>query len=151
MSPASSASASPLPRKLGLHGDIVFTVRHAPHGFAEALAAAGGTGDAVWQQSLLAPLDLVIAFHTHRERLAAEWPKLTAPLAPEGAVWIAHPKPSGDVATDLDEASVRAVAAAGHWTDDKSCSIDGTWTALRFVRAPERLRPRDRARRPRGR
>jgi hypothetical protein len=145
------SSASPLPRKLGLHGDIVFTVRHAPAGFADALAAAGGTGEAVWQQSLLAPLDLVVAFHTRRDHLVADWPRLTAPLAPDGALWVAYPKPGSGSVSDLDAAAVRAAAGPDRWTDDKSCSIDDTWTALRFVRAPERVRPRERARRARGR
>lgn len=136
---------STLPKKLGLGGEIVFTVRHAPAGFAEKVAADGGTGDAIWQQSLLAPLDLVIAFHTRRELLVAEWPKLVAPLAPEGAVWLAWPKPTADVETDLSDDALRSITRTSGWVDDKACSIDDTWSALRFVRRQEPRRPKDAA------
>lgn len=138
-------STTPLPRKLGLGGEIVFTVRHAPDGFAELLAADGGTGDAVWQQSLLAPLDVVIAFHTRRDLLVAEWPKLTSPLAPTGAVWIAWPKKTSGVATDITEDVLRAELLPTGWVDNKVCAIDATWSGLRFVKRQELRRPKDAA------
>ncbi|MCB1000253.1 MAG: hypothetical protein KDB40_13240 [Acidimicrobiales bacterium] len=141
----STGTASPLPKKLGLSGEIVFTVRRAPSGFAAQLAAEGGTGDAIWQQSLLAPIDLVIAFHTHRALLVAEWPKLTAPLAPGGGVWIACPRPGAGLDTDLTEDAVRAALLPTGWVDDKACTIDAAWSALRFVARPTTQRPKDRA------
>jgi hypothetical protein len=136
---------STLPKKLGLGGEIVFTVRHAPAGFAEKVAADGGTGDAIWQQSLLAPLDLVIAFHARHDLLVADWPKLIAPLAPDGAVWVAWPKPTSGVDTDLTADALRAAVLPTGWVDDKACSIDDTWSALRFVRRQEQKRPKDAA------
>jgi hypothetical protein len=141
----SGRDTSTLPKKLGLGGEIVFTVRHAPAGFAETVAADGGIGDAIWQQSLLAPLDLVVAFHGRRDLLVAEWPKLIAPLAPDGAVWVAWPKPTAGVDTDLDADALRSVARSSGWVDDKACSIDDTWSALRFVRRQEPRRPKDAA------
>ena len=139
-------SGSPLPKKLGLTGDVVFTVRHAPEGFAALLEADGGTGDAIWQQSLLAPLDVVVAFHTQRVALAAEWPRLVAPLSPDGAVWIAWPKAATGVATDLTEDVLRAELLPSGWVDDKACTIDATWSGLRFVRRKEQRRPKEAAR-----
>jgi hypothetical protein len=138
-------SGSPLPKKLGLTGEIVFTVRHAPDGFAELLDAEGGTGDAVWQQSLLAPLDVVVAFHTQRVALAAEWPRLVAPLGPAGAVWIAWPKKTSGVATDITEDVLRAEILPTGWVDNKVCAIDATWSGLRFVQRKELRRPKDAA------
>ena len=141
-----TGSTTPLPTKLGITDDCVFTVRHAPPGFAELL---GDIGDAVWQQSLLAPLDLVIAFHTHRALLDAEWPRISEPVHPDGGVWVAVPKPTSGVTTDLSEDVVRARLLKLGWLDNKTCGIDETWTAVRFARRPERLRPKENAKRKR--
>ncbi len=137
-----SAPAS-LASKLEVAGDIVFTVRHAPHGFAAVL---GDIGEAVWQKSLFAPLDLVVAFHTTRAGLAEEWPSLVEAAEPVGLIWVAWPR-EGTRPTDLNEDKIRRIAAG--WTDNKACSIDGTWDALRFAMQPKRLRPKDNAKRKR--
>lgn len=143
---SSAPSTSSLPKKLGITGDIVFTVRRAPQGFAAQLEADGGVGDAVWQQSLMAPLDLVIAFHTNRELLMGELARLLEPVHPDGAVWIASPKPSSGVATDITDEGLRKALSKVGWDDDKTCGIDDTWTATRFVRRKQTHRPKDNAR-----
>jgi hypothetical protein len=141
-------SANPLAVKLGIVGDAVFTVVGAPVGFAETL---GDHGDAVWQHSLLAPLDVVVAFFTARDRLVGAWPKLTAAAAPAGAVWVAWPKRASGVATDLSEDVLREVLLPSGWVDNKVCAIDDTWSGLRFVLRVE-LRPGAKAaKRPRDR
>lgn len=144
MSAGAGYSGTPLAKKLGIEGDAVFTVRHAPAHFAELL---GDFGDAVWQQSLLAPLDVVVAFHTVRAVLRTEWPKLTAPLQEAGAVWIAWPKRSSGVATDITEDVLRAELLKTGWVDNKVCAIDDTWSGLRFVKRKELRRPKDNTRR----
>jgi hypothetical protein len=137
-------SGTPLAKKLGIEGDVVFTVRRPPADFAQML---GDIGDAVWQQSLLAPLDVVIAFHTARSALVAEWPKLTTPLQPDGAVWVAWPKRTSGVPTDITEDVLRAELLRTGWVDNKVCAIDDTWSGLRFVRRKELRRPKDNTRR----
>jgi hypothetical protein len=123
-------SGTPLPKKLGIDDDSVFTVRHAPADFAETL---GDTGGAVWQKSLLAPLDVVIAFYTSRAALAAEWSKLTDAAQPDGSVWVAWPKKASGVATDITEDVLREELLPTGWVDNKVCAIDATWSGLRFV------------------
>jgi hypothetical protein len=144
--PSSSAgySGTPLPKKLGIGDESVFTVRHAPPGFAETLGDVGG---AVWQKSLLAPLDVVVSFHVTRETLLAEWPALTEAAAPAGAVWVAWPKKTSGVATDLTEDVLRDILLPTGWVDNKVCAIDATWSGLRFVQRKELRRPRDAAKR----
>jgi hypothetical protein len=141
-------SGTPLPQKLGIKDDSVFTVRHAPAGFADTL---GDVGDAVWQRSLLAPLDVVITFHTSRAALVAEWPTLIEPLLEGGAVWIAWPKKTAGVTTDITEDVLRSVILPTGWVDNKVCAIDATWSGLRFVQRKEHRRPRDNARAARRR
>jgi hypothetical protein len=137
-------SGTPLPKKLGIGDDTVFTVRRAPADFASTLGDVGG---AVWQRSLLAPLDVVVSFHTTRATLLADWPKLTAAVEPDGAVWVAWPKRTSGVATDISEDVLRELLLPTGWVDTKVCAIDATWSGLRFVQRRELRRPRDRARR----
>ena len=145
MSPPSPAgySGTPLPKKLGITGEAVFTVLHAPPGFADLL---GDVGEAVWQRSLLPPIDVVVAFHTARVALVAEWPRLTEAVEPDGTVWVAWPKKGSGVATDLTEDVLRAELLPTGWVDNKVCAIDATWSGLRFALRRERRRPRDNAR-----
>ncbi|MCE9622557.1 MAG: DUF3052 domain-containing protein [Actinomycetia bacterium] len=132
-------SGTPLPKKLGIVGDAVFTVLHAPPNFAETL---GDYGEAVWQRSLLAPIDVVVAFFTERKALLAEWPKLTEAAQPAGGVWIAWPKKSSGVNTDITEDVLRAHLLPTGWVDNKVCAIDSTWSGLRFVLRKENRPPR---------
>lgn len=132
-------SGTPLPKKLGIVGDAVFTVRHAPTDFAETL---GDYGDAVWQRSLLAPIDVVIAFFTERKVLAREWRELTEAAQPDGGVWVAWPKKTSGIPTDITEDVLRAQLLPTGWVDNKVCAIDSTWSGLRFVLRKQNRRPR---------
>jgi hypothetical protein len=132
-------SGTPLPKKLGIVGDAVFTVRHAPTDFAETL---GDYGDAVWQKSLLAPIDVVVAFFTEKKKLVAEWKSLTEAAKPAGGVWVAWPKKSSGMATDITEDVLRKVLLPTGWVDNKVCAIDDTWSGLRFVLRKENRPPR---------
>lgn len=136
--------APPLRAKLEIGADAVFTVLHAPPGFAALL---GDVGDAVWQRSLFSPLDLVLTFHERGAALKAEWPTLADAALPDGVVWIAFPTAARAGVLDTD--AVRAAAPQG-WVADKACSVDPSWSALRFAYRAPRLRPKDAARTRRG-
>jgi hypothetical protein len=139
-------SSSPLHKKLEIDGDHVFTVRNPPAHIRDLLGDAGG---AVWQQSLMPPIDVMITFHTRRDALDLEWPKITAPLPPDGALWVAYPRPTSEVATDITEDSLKASRLKKGWLDTKVLGIDDTWIAVRFVKKPTQLRPKDNARKKR--
>ena len=139
-------SGTPLPKKLGIGPDSVYVLKRPPADFAELL---GDTGGAVQQQNLLPPIDVVVAFHTRRDQLLLEWPKLAAAVEPDGGVWIAWPKRTSGVATDITEDVLRAELLPTGWVDNKVCAIDETWSGLRFVQRKERRRPKDNARKKR--
>jgi hypothetical protein len=132
-------SGTPLPKKLGIVGDAVFTVLHPPPQFDEVL---GDFGDAVWQRSLFAPLDVVVAFYTDVAALRRDWPKLPPAMSPAGGIWIAWPKRSSGVPTDITEDVLRAELLPTGWVDNKVCAIDETWSGLRFVLRLEQRKPR---------
>ena len=137
-------SGTPLHQKLGITGERVFHVRRAPSDFAALL---GDIGDAVWQRSLMAPVDVIVAFHTSRTALIEEWPKLATAAEPAGVVWIAWPKKTSGMPTDITEDVLRAELLPTGWVDNKVCAIDDTWSGLRFAQRVERRRPKDNAKR----
>jgi hypothetical protein len=67
---------------------------------------------------------------------------LGAAVFPDGACWIAWPKRSSKVPTDVTEDVVREVALPLGLVDNKVCAVDETWSGLRLVWRKE-LRRRD--------
>jgi Protein of unknown function (DUF3052) len=130
-------SGTPLPRKLGIRAGCRLLLVDAPAGFGEVLGDLPPGVELVSADE--AELDVVVAFFhagaALRDRLA-ELPQL---LQPAGGLWIAWPKRSSGVASDLGEDLVRELGLAAGLVDNKVCAIDATWSGLRFVR---RLRDR---------
>src|SRR6266566_3537530 len=55
-------------------------------------------------------------------------------LAPADGLWVAWPKKTSKLATDLTFDSVQSVGLAAGLVDNKSCAIDQDWQAVRFDR-----------------
>ena len=82
--------------------------------------------------------DIVVAFFTRSSDLASEIPALSQLIFPSSSLWLAWPKRSSGVSTDLSDHAVRDVALPLGLVDNKVCAINATWTALRFVWRVER-------------
>ncbi len=54
-------------------------------------------------------------------------------LHQDGGLWIAWPKKSSGVKTDLTENRIRDVALAAGLVDNKVCAINEVWSGLRVV------------------
>jgi hypothetical protein len=76
---------------------------------------------------------VVVLFTTSRDDLEQRFPELQPGLAPADALWVAWPKKSSTVESDLTFAIVHETGLAAGLVDNKSCSIDADWQALRFV------------------
>jgi hypothetical protein len=123
-------SGTDLPRKLGItHGSRVL-LDGSPAGFA-----LGPLPDAVTvhRRATRAPYDVILSFCPSLRRLMARWPVLHALTTQAGALWIAWPKRSSGVATDLDENVVREWALANGRVDVKVCAVDEVWSGLKHV------------------
>jgi hypothetical protein len=131
-------SATPLARKLGIREASRLRIVHPP-GVIDELEATLPPGVEVLQRPRSA-VDVVLAFFTSRSRLEQEFAGLAAGIVANGGVWIAWPKRTSGVATDLDENIVREIGLEAGLVDNKVCAIDQTWSGLRFV---IRLRDRD--------
>ncbi|HEU4614066.1 MAG TPA: DUF3052 family protein, partial [Kofleriaceae bacterium] len=79
------------------------------------------------------PLDVVVVFVTKRAELARKIASARARITPAGGVWVAWPKKSSGVATDMTEQVIRDVALPTGLVDNKVCAIDETWSGLRLV------------------
>ena len=131
-------SGTPLAGKLGIKEGMVVHAVAAPDGFAELLAPLPPA--VTWKQHLRRPIDLTVAFFTSAADVTRRWPKLTAAVGPTGVVWVAWPKRSSGVATDLTEQTFRDLLLPTGWVDVKVAAIDDTWSGLKFVLRKE-LRP----------
>jgi hypothetical protein len=131
-------SGTPLATKLGIKEGMAVAVSGAPDGFAGSLAPL--PADVTWKRTVRKPLDLVVAFFTTRAAVTRQRDRLTAAVGPAGTVWVAWPKKSSGVATDLTEDAFRELLLPTGWVDVKVCAIDDTWSGLKFVLRKE-LRP----------
>jgi hypothetical protein len=82
---------------------------------------------------------VLVFFTASRQDLERRFRSLEGTLAPADGLWIAYPKKAAKLQTDLSFAAVQEIGLAAGLVDNKSCAIDETWTAVRFVR---RLRDR---------
>jgi hypothetical protein len=64
--------------------------------------------------------------------LQVGWPRLRAAVKPGGLTWVAYPKRSGPIRTDLSRDVGWAVVAAEDWHAVAQRALDATWSALRF-------------------
>ena len=77
--------------------------------------------------------DVVVRFVTRADDLERQLDRLAAMVRAAGGLWIAWPKRSSGVTTDMGDHVVRQLALARGLVDDKVCAVDTTWTALRVV------------------
>jgi hypothetical protein len=76
----------------------------------------------------------LVFFTTSRADLERRFAALRDTLDPADGLWIAWPKKAAKVETDLDFATVQQIGLAAGLVDNKSCSIDERWQAVRFVK-----------------
>ena len=78
-------------------------------------------------------LGVVVFFTTTRADLERRFELLKGTLDPADGLWIAWPKKAAKIDGDLDFEAVQEIGLAHGLVDNKSCSIDESWQALRFV------------------
>jgi hypothetical protein len=76
---------------------------------------------------------VVVFFTTSRLELERRFASLKKTLAPQDGLWVAWPKKASKIDTDLTFETVQQTGLAAGLVDNKSCSIDADWQALRFV------------------
>jgi hypothetical protein len=124
-------SGTPLAKKLGIRSGDTVALVGAPDGFESELE--GLPDDVQLRHRAGGKPDVVILFTTQARDLARRFPGLAKSVWPDGGLWIAWPKRSSGVATDLDENRLRDIGLPHGLVDNKVCAINEVWSGLRFV------------------
>ena len=125
-------TSTPLPKKLGIKPGARVAVLSAPDGFLDTTLRP--LPDQVEMRSRArGPLDTIVFFTKRRAELERRFDTLVNALDRAGALWVAWPKGTSGVPTDLTENVVRDVALPKGLVDTKVAAIDETWSGLKLV------------------
>ena len=125
-------SGTPLPKKLGIKEGHRFTATASPGGFVEGLALDPSVRVDERPEEPMS-YDVIIAFAPDLASLDGLVDDHKPYLTWSGGLWIAWPKRSSPLSTDIGEADVRAAGLAAGLVDNKICAVDDDWSGLRFV------------------
>jgi hypothetical protein len=124
-------SDTPLPTYLGIRAGSRVLLRNPPPGFVESLMPLPERTQLMERADH--PVDVIVLFARQQTEIRAALPAAIGRLKRDGGLWIAWPKKSAGTATDLSFESVQRSGLRAGLVDDKSCAIDSTWSALRFI------------------
>jgi hypothetical protein len=119
-------SDAPLLKKLGIEeGDRVL-LRNAPAVLPEELQTYAKT-------RLKDRLDVIVLFARSLAEFKSEFAAHQGSIEADGTIWVAWPKKSSGIETDLTDNAIRDVARKTPFVDVKVCAIDETWSGLKLV------------------
>jgi hypothetical protein len=124
-------SGTPLPRKLGIKENQRIALVNEPGSLLKQLGALPTNTHVV--SKLTAPLDLVVLFVESERALARQFPSIAKKISTNGMIWVAWPKKSSGVATDLSFERVQRIGLDCGLVDVKICAVDEVWSGLKFV------------------
>jgi hypothetical protein len=118
-------SGAPIGKKLGVKPGHKVVVLDAPDGYAARVVdsspvATRGKGD------------VVLAFARDSKGLSKVAPKAFASVAEGGLLWIAYPKKTSGIATDLSRDHGWDVVTKAGWQGVSLVAVDDAWSAMRF-------------------
>jgi hypothetical protein len=124
-------SGTPLLEKLGIKTGFRLVVLDEPADLRELL---GELPDGVTMgKQLRGQPEIVLSFQTSEKVLRNRLARIPATIHPDRAVWLAWPKKTSGVATDLTGDVVRAAILETELVDVKVCAISDTWSGLKAV------------------
>ena len=124
-------SGTPLMKKLGIREEFRLALVGAPKGFQKELGSLPSGAKII--PCSRDSLDLIMLFVHSASDLKRKFPLLAANLSAQGMFWVAWPKKSSGVVTDLSFSSVQSVGLAAGLVDVKICAVNEIWSGLKFV------------------
>jgi hypothetical protein len=124
-------SSTPLAKKLGIKEGSRVAIFNGPKNFQSELRDLPQKVEFV--KRLTNSLDIILLFVVAERALARDFAKLANKLVSNGMIWIAWPKKSSGVTTDLTFQTVQRIGLDAGLVDVKICAIDETWSGLKFV------------------
>jgi len=126
--------STPLIRKLGIKAGHRVAFPNAPIDFAGTLGPLPlGCALVSHDDEDTAKLDVIVSFAVSRQEHSDLFAPLKIRLTPDGGLWLCWPKKASKVETDLSDSIVQKIDLDGGLVDNKICSIDATWSAMRFA------------------
>ncbi|HEX9890938.1 MAG TPA: DUF3052 domain-containing protein [Actinomycetota bacterium] len=122
---------TPLPTKLGIKEGHRVALLGAPAGFRRTLGRLPHGVELT--DAARRTVDVAILFVAKGTDLSRRFPVASRHVETAGGLWVAWPKKASEVNTDLSFDIVQRTGLDAGLVDNKSCSVDGTWQALRFV------------------
>lgn len=123
-------SGTPLVKKLGIKSGSSIALVNAPPRFSEELDLPE---ELEINSTSRKPLDFVLLFVRTEKELRKSFSRYAARLKPAGMLWVAWPKKSSGVATDLSFTNVQTIGLAAGLVDTKICAVNDVWSGLKFV------------------
>lgn len=130
---AAGYSGTPLPKKLGIKAGSTLGLIGAPKDIASILGTLPSDVTIKREPKPPKKCDVVLCFAKMRNDLEPRMRKAMQVSADSG-LWLAWPKKSSGVASDLSEDVVRTLGLAAGWVDFKVCAIDATWSGHKFAK-----------------
>jgi hypothetical protein len=123
-------SISPIAKKLGMKPGMSALVVGAPPGYLKLLAPLP-EGVSVSDVISGTP-QFVQLFATRASEIKKSAPRLLKHASPGALVWVAYPKKTSGMDSDLSRESVWEAMSGTGWRPVSIVAIDDTWSALRF-------------------
>jgi hypothetical protein len=122
-------SGTPLATKLGVREGSRVVVLAPPDGFSLGSLPAGVES----ARSARGRLDVILLFADRASQLRRRFASLSKALEPDGRLWVAWPKKSSGLPTDLSFEIVQRTGLEAGLVDNKSASIDERYQGVQFV------------------
>jgi hypothetical protein len=127
-------SGTPLAKKLGIKDNFRAALVHVPDDVKTELRGALAKCRIERVSANTAEdLNFIFLFAKSRAGLELELLPAAKALAPAGMLWIAWPKQSSGVPTDLTGNLVRQSGLDAGLVDVKVCAVTDVWSGLKFV------------------
>lgn len=123
-------SETPLVKKLGIKVGFNIAFVNAPLDFFNELTLPQNVK--VNSRSKK-PLDFVLLFVMSEKDLQKRFAEYAERLLAAGMIWVAWPKKSSGITTDLSFNNVQRIGLAAGLVDVKICAVSDVWSGLKFV------------------
>jgi hypothetical protein len=131
--PVAGYSGTPLVRKLGIKLGHRVALVNPPPDFPATLTPLPSDVELCEDVRGSTRFDVIVFFAPDTASLRRRFDALARRLTPAGGLWVAWPKKSSGVPTDLSDGVVRTVGLDAGLVDNKVCAVDDVWSGLRFV------------------
>jgi hypothetical protein len=121
---------SPLLKKIGVKPGHRLLVLNAPDGYLDQLTPLPEKAELATKGK--GPFDVVQLFVKNKAQVDRDAAKAMQAVKPRGLLWIAYPKKSSKIETDISRDVGWETMKKADWEGVAIVAIDETWSALRF-------------------